>query len=105
MIFDTTVELSQFYKLYGKLMGFEIIKRTSRKYEEGVLKFVSFSCSQNGKSRCKSRHAFKLRPTTKKNCKAKVSVIVIRDGKCKVSSIVYEHNHELNTPNKARFLK
>ena len=82
-------------------MGVEVIKRTSRKDDEWVLKFVSFSCSKNGKSRCKSRHAFKLHPTTKVNCKAKVSVIVLRDGKCKVSSIVYEHNHELSMPNKA----
>ena len=66
-------------------MGVEVIKRTSRKDDEWVLKFVSFSCSKNGKSRCKSRHAFKLRPTIKVNCKAKVSATMHHDGKCKVS--------------------
>lgn len=75
MIFDTVAELFQFNKLYGKLIGFEVIKRTSRKDDEGVLKFVSFNCSRNGNLRCKSRYAFKLHPTKKRNCKAKVSAM------------------------------
>lgn len=53
MIYDTTAELFQFYKLYGKLMGFEIIKRPSRKDDEWVLKFMSFNSSRNDKLRCK----------------------------------------------------
>ncbi|GAY64024.1 hypothetical protein CUMW_230330 [Citrus unshiu] len=33
-------QLFQFYKLYGKLVGLEVIKRTSHKDDERVLKFL-----------------------------------------------------------------
>ena len=53
MIYDITAELFQFNKLRAKLMGFEIIKRPSRKDDEGVLEFMSFNCSRNDKLICK----------------------------------------------------
>ena len=39
------------------------------------------------------------------NCKGKVSAIVHIDGKYKMSSIVYEHNHVLVYQTKLDFLK
>ncbi|GAY35731.1 hypothetical protein CUMW_278710 [Citrus unshiu] len=41
MVFDTTQDLFEFYKMYAKIMGFEIIKRTSSKGDDGELKYGS----------------------------------------------------------------
>ena len=105
MIFDTTQDLFEFYKMYAKIMGFEIIKRTSSKGDNGELKYVTFSCSRSGKIKSLSNHPFKLQPTSKTNCKAKVRATACLDRKWEVRSITYEHNYELNTPSKACFLK
>ncbi|KAK9206151.1 hypothetical protein WN943_016424 [Citrus x changshan-huyou] len=105
MVFDTTQDLFEFYKMYAKIMGFEIIKRTSSKGDDGELKYVTFSCSRSSKAKSLSNHPFKLQPTSKTNCKAKVRATTCLDRKWEVRSITYEHNHELNTPSKARFLK
>ena len=66
---------------------------------------MTFSCSRSGKAKSLSNHPFKLQPTSKTNCKAKVRAKTCLDRKSEVRSITYEHNHELNTPSKACFLK
>ena len=48
MVFDATQDLFEFYKMYAKIMGFKIIKRTSSKGDDGELKYVTFSCSRKG---------------------------------------------------------
>ncbi|KAH9751515.1 protein FAR1-RELATED SEQUENCE [Citrus sinensis] len=105
MVLDTTQDLFEFYKMYAKIMGFEIIKRTSSKGDDGELKYVTFSCSRSGKVKSLSNHPFKLQPTSKTNCKAKVRATACLDRKWEVRSITYEHNHELNTPNEDARLK
>ena len=66
---------------------------------------MTFSCSCSGKAKSLSNHPFRLQPTFKTNCKAKVRATTCLDRKWEVKSITYEHNHELNTLSKARFLK
>ena len=81
MVFDTTQDLFEFYKMYAKIMGFEIIKRTSSKGDDGELKYVTFSCSRSGKAKSLSNHPFRLQPTSKTNCKAKVRATTCLDRK------------------------
>ena len=75
MVFDTTQDLFEFYKMYVKIMGFEIIKKTSSKGDDGELKYVTFSCSCSGKAKYLSNHPFRLQPTSKTHFKAKVRAI------------------------------
>lgn len=86
-------------------MRFEIIKRTSSTRDNGQLKYMTILCSRRGKANSLSSHPFRLQPTSKTNCKAKVRVTTCLDRKWGVRFITYDHNHELNTPNKAHFLK
>ena len=72
MVFNKARDLFEFYKMYGKIIGFEVIKRTSSKGDDGELKYVTFSCSRSGKAKSLSNHPFRLQPTSKTNCKAKV---------------------------------
>ncbi|XP_024161868.1 protein FAR-RED IMPAIRED RESPONSE 1-like [Rosa chinensis] len=105
LVFDSIDELEKYYKSYGKGIGFEVCKRTSSKGDDGELKYITFTCSRFGKPSSKSRHAFKLRPVAKSDCKAKLNANLLPDGKWLASSIVLEHNHDLSTPSKRRFYK
>lgn len=62
-------------------------------------------CSRFGKPRSKSTNAFKMRPMKNIDCKARLGASMRPDGKWQVRSIIFDHNHELTTPEKARFLK
>ncbi|KAK0580192.1 hypothetical protein LWI29_037745 [Acer saccharum] len=105
MIFNSLEELFEYYKMYGNETGFQIIKRTSNKNDDGELKFVSFSCARNGVSKSNPVNAFKLQPMTKTGCKARLGASVCPDRKWRITSIIFEHNHELNTPGKVRYFK
>ncbi|KAI5348707.1 hypothetical protein L3X38_001594 [Prunus dulcis] len=100
-IFDSLEELAEYYKNYGKEKGFEVSKRTSRKGDDGELKYLTLACSRSGKSKCNSRNSLKLHPITKTDCQARVRASICLDGKWKVCSFVLEHNHELSTPSQS----
>ncbi|KAL6131257.1 hypothetical protein ACLB2K_069633 [Fragaria x ananassa] len=103
LVFDSIDELEKYYRSYGKGMGFEVCKRTSSKEDDGKLKYITFTCSRFGKPNSKSRYAFKFRPVTKSDCKAKLNANFLPDGKWVVSTIVLGHNHDLSTPSKRRW--
>ena len=69
------------------------------------MKYITFTCSRFGKPNSKSRYAFKFRPVTKSDCKAKLNANFLSDGKWVVSTIVLGHNHDLSTPSKRRYYK
>ncbi|XP_031284690.1 protein FAR1-RELATED SEQUENCE 5-like [Pistacia vera] len=69
------------------------------------MKNATLACSCSGKSSSMSRNAFKMPAVTKTNCKARVNASVRSDGKWQICSIVFDHNHELSSPDKTRFFK
>ncbi|KAM7480888.1 hypothetical protein LguiB_005471 [Lonicera macranthoides] len=75
MIFNTTNEIFQFYLRYGKKKGFAISKRTSHKGQNGEVKYVTITCAREGTSRRTSKKPINLHPTSKTNCKARVSAM------------------------------
>ncbi|XP_031261155.1 protein FAR-RED IMPAIRED RESPONSE 1-like [Pistacia vera] len=105
MAFDSFDKLFQHYKNYGNKMGFEVIVRTSKKGDDGEVRFATVTCSRSGKSSNNSRNAFKMHPVTKTDCKAQIGASVRSDRKWQICSVVFDHNHELNSPAKTRFFK
>ncbi|KAK2654384.1 hypothetical protein Ddye_014240 [Dipteronia dyeriana] len=105
MVFNLVEELFEYYKMYGNEIGFQIIKRSSTKNDDGELKFVSYSCARCGISKSNSMNACKLQPTTKTGCKARLGASICPDGKWRITSITFEHNHELHTPGKVQYFK
>ena len=91
--------------MYGNETGFQIIKRTSNKNDDRELKFVSFSCARNGMPKSNSVNAFKLQPMTKTGCQARLGASVCPNRKWRITSIIFEHNHELNTLRKVWYFK
>ncbi|XP_031273173.1 protein FAR-RED IMPAIRED RESPONSE 1-like [Pistacia vera] len=86
-------------------MGFEAIIRSSKKGDDGEVKNASLACCCSGKSSNLSRNAFKKHVVTKTNCKAPVNASVHFDGKWKICSVVFDHNHELSSSGKTRYFK
>ncbi|XP_031252418.1 protein FAR1-RELATED SEQUENCE 5-like [Pistacia vera] len=105
MVFDSFDNLVQFYRSYGNKMGFEVIIRSSKKGDDGEVKYATLTCSCTGKSSSNSRNAFKMHPMTKTDCKARIGASVRFDGKWQICSVVFNHNHELCSPDKTRYFK
>lgn len=96
MMFNTIDEVKGYYKRYGNELGFPIKSRTSKKGDDGEVIYVSLACSLAGKPRSTSRNIRKRLPSSKTDCKAKLSVAICPDGKWQVTSFKAEHNHALN---------
>ncbi|XP_031250379.1 protein FAR1-RELATED SEQUENCE 5-like [Pistacia vera] len=105
MVFDSFDELLQYYKSYGNKRGFEAIIRSSRKGDDGELRYATLACSYSGKWNNNSRNAFKMHPVTKTDCKAHITTSLHSNGKWQILSIVIDHNHELSSPGKTRYFK
>ncbi|KAK3217815.1 hypothetical protein Dsin_011785 [Dipteronia sinensis] len=119
-VYDSIECLFDYYKIYGKKkMGFEVIKRTSNKGGDGELRYVTFACARSCPSKSTSKNAVKMKPTSKINCKARLTASLcfngkwqIRslaslcfNGKWEIHSLVLDHNHKLGTPGKLRYFK
>lgn len=102
MYFDSLDVLFECYKEYGKQEGFGVMKKTSKSSIDETMKFVTLACSRSGKSRSQKQNYLAPNPMTKFGCKARINATILGDGKCKVNSVVVEHNHNL-TPNHSRF--
>ena len=58
LIFNSAEDLVENYRMYAKEMGFEVCKRTSRKGDDGEMKYQTFVCSHFGKEQCNSKNVF-----------------------------------------------
>lgn len=98
MIFDSVSEAKSFYKRYASWHGFEVITRTSKNSGNGINKYITFSCTRSGKTRSTSKNPMSQHVTNKTNCRAKINVKVLKDGRLFLSTAFLDHNHELRAP-------
>lgn len=54
MSFDGDIEMFIYYKEYGKRKEFLIMRRTSRKDSDGILRHETFACGRSDETRSKS---------------------------------------------------
>ncbi|KAH9723716.1 hypothetical protein KPL70_007220 [Citrus sinensis] len=57
MSFDSLDEMFEYYKTYGLQEGFPVMRRSCRKGDERSLRYVTFTCRRNGKSKAKATNA------------------------------------------------
>ncbi|KAI3889822.1 hypothetical protein MKX03_033860 [Papaver bracteatum] len=62
MKFNDAEELFEFYSRYAYKKGFSCKKRTCKK-EDGILRFVTYSCTKEGKNQTVSNSPLNLPPT------------------------------------------
>ncbi|XP_045818523.1 protein FAR1-RELATED SEQUENCE 6-like [Trifolium pratense] len=103
MTFISEDEVTTYYKNYARCMGFGISKINSKNADDGK-KYFTLACSRARKHTSNSKNLLKPNPTTRTQCKARVSVAVSLDGTITVSRVALEHNHELS-PTKSRYFR
>ena len=65
MSFNSPDEMFEYYKAYGLQEGFLVIRRPCRKLDDGSLRYVTFTCGRNGKSKAKSTNVCRFNQTKK----------------------------------------
>ena len=71
MVFDNADEMFNYYKEYGKRKGFPVMRRSSRKWGDGNVRYVTFACGRSGFSKMTSRNILRPQPNSKMGCKRK----------------------------------
>ncbi|KAL6850301.1 hypothetical protein ACP4OV_020928 [Aristida adscensionis] len=104
MAFESGDLVWQYYTKYAESKGFGVIVRSSRAGDDGKLKYLTLSCSRQGKSQSKSSNMLKPHPLAGTDCKAKINVSRQPDGKFYLSTVILDHNHTLS-PHKSRFFR
>ncbi|KAL9455284.1 hypothetical protein AB3S75_010654 [Citrus x aurantiifolia] len=105
MSFDTDTEMFMYFKEYGKKKELPVMRRSSRKDSDGILRNVSFTCGRSRETRSKSTNILKLQPNTKTCCSARLGAGLGDDGKWTIRSLNLEHNHPLLTPTKSMLFR
>ncbi|XP_047333206.1 protein FAR1-RELATED SEQUENCE 6-like [Impatiens glandulifera] len=103
MLFSSEEEVRAFYQSYAQNLGFGIKKQSSKKGEDGQLKYLCFGCAKEGKLVSKGNNAYNSRLSSRTNCKAKINIIVKNDGFFQITSMQLEHNHALSSTKSRHF--
>ncbi|XP_015382956.1 protein FAR1-RELATED SEQUENCE 12-like [Citrus sinensis] len=102
MSFDSPDEMFEYYKAFGLQEGFPVMHRSCRKRDDGSLRYVTFTCRRNGKSKAELTNVLWLQPNQKIGCNAKIGGrLDFISGKWVIGNLILEHNHVVS-PSKKR---
>ncbi|XP_022856160.1 protein FAR1-RELATED SEQUENCE 5-like [Olea europaea var. sylvestris] len=104
MKFQDENEVFEFYKNYAYQVGFPMRKRNSRKGEDGVVRYVTFTCSREGRRSTGSNSILKPQPTMQTGCKARLTACSNLSGSWRINTVHLEHNHK-TSPSKSRIYR
>ncbi|KAF3637329.1 hypothetical protein FXO38_23753 [Capsicum annuum] len=88
MSFHSVQSAFVFYKEHSRLTGFDVVKKRAKKIG-GQIKYVTFGCDKCRKSKARNQ-------SKRIDCKARVNCHLMTDGSCMVTTVILEHNHELD---------
>ncbi|GER57714.1 FAR1-related protein, partial [Striga asiatica] len=73
MVFRSQEEAYSYYSNYGIQKGFGVMKRSSKRGDDGVVRYFTFACVKNDqKKKSTGKNSFAPRLSTKTGCKAKI---------------------------------
>ncbi|XP_052195759.1 protein FAR1-RELATED SEQUENCE 5-like [Diospyros lotus] len=104
MKFNNENEVFEFYKGYAYHVGFPVRKRNSKKGDDGVVRYVTYACSREGKRTSKASTPLKPQLTIQLGCKARMTACSDVVGTWRISTIHLEHNHKIS-PTKSRLYR
>ncbi|XP_022850711.1 protein FAR1-RELATED SEQUENCE 5-like isoform X2 [Olea europaea var. sylvestris] len=93
MTFKNENEMFDFYKAYAYVVGFPIRKWTSKKDDNGMLKYLTLKCSREGKRSGTTSGFFKPQLTIQTDCKTRISTYSDIHGSWRINIVCLEHNH------------
>lgn len=73
MKFKDENEVFEFYKKYAYQLGFPVRKRNSKKGDDGIVCYVTFTCSRGDRQASSLSSYLKPQPTIKIGCKARLT--------------------------------
>ena len=103
MLFGSIDDIMEYFTRYGNKKGFAVVKRTSRKGNDGEVESLTVACNRAGKQQIKASNSLKAQPQSRTGCKAHFNMIRCLDGWI-LKSMELDHNHGLS-PSKTRFYK
>nr|POE86249.1 isoform 2 of protein far1-related sequence 2 [Quercus suber] len=80
-MFNSIDDIMKYYTRYGKEKGFAVAKRSSKKGDDGEVRYVTIACNRAGKPRNRSSNPLKLQSESKTDCKAQLRAVLCPDGK------------------------
>ncbi|XP_022873511.1 protein FAR1-RELATED SEQUENCE 5-like [Olea europaea var. sylvestris] len=104
MKFQDENKVFEFYKNYAYQVGFPVRKRNSRKGEDGVVRYVTFTCSREGRQSTGSNSILKPQLTMQTGCKARLTACSDLSGSWRINIVHLEHNHK-TSPLKSRLCR
>ncbi|XP_022846232.1 protein FAR1-RELATED SEQUENCE 4-like [Olea europaea var. sylvestris] len=102
MLFKSKVDTYDFYKKYTCAVGFPIKKINSKKLYDEILRYLTLTCSREGRIISYSSGSLKPRPTVKMGCKARIFASSATFGNWRINVVNLDHNHDIS-PSKSRF--
>ncbi|CAH9116563.1 unnamed protein product [Cuscuta epithymum] len=105
MEFESREAVYDFYKAYGKRLGFPIRTRSTTKDKKGV-KIVSIvlECLRAGQRGSQSKNQLKPQPSMQIGCGARLRAHVNSEGLWEISKLFVQHSHPMS-PTKARLFR
>ena len=92
MLFCSIDDIMKYYTRYGNEKGFAVVKKTSRKGNDGEVESLIVACNRAGKQQSKASNSLKAQPQSKTGCKAHFNMIRCLDGWI-LKSMELDHNH------------
>ncbi|CAA2977480.1 Hypothetical predicted protein [Olea europaea subsp. europaea] len=94
MKFKNEKEVFEFYKNCAYQIGFPVRKRNSKKGDDGVVRYVTFTCSREGHRTSGANAVLKPRPTIQTRCKERLTACSGINGIWCINTVHLEHNHK-----------
>ncbi|XP_022846289.1 protein FAR1-RELATED SEQUENCE 1-like [Olea europaea var. sylvestris] len=104
MKFKDENELFDFYKRYAYEKGFPMRKRNSKKGDDGVVNYVTLTCSRDGKRSYSTNSTLKPQPTIQTGRKARLTAASDIHGTWRICIVHLDHNHK-TSPSKSRLYR
>ncbi|XP_052171507.1 protein FAR1-RELATED SEQUENCE 6-like [Diospyros lotus] len=97
-------KIFEFYKTYAYGVGFPVRKRSSRKDDDGLLKYVTFTYSREGRRTGDTSSFLRSQPTIKIGGFARLTITTDLNRVWRVTKVILEHNHP-TSPLKSRLYR
>ncbi|XP_022885082.1 uncharacterized protein LOC111401538 [Olea europaea var. sylvestris] len=93
MKFNDEKEMFDFYKRYAYNVGFPVRKRNSQKDDVGIVRYIVFTCSHEGRRNSNTSSSMKPQATIQACCKASLTASVDACGIWRINTVNLIHNH------------
>ncbi|CAA3002000.1 Hypothetical predicted protein [Olea europaea subsp. europaea] len=94
MKFADDIEVFEFYKKYAYQVGFPVRKRNMKRGDDGMVRYVSFTCSREGQRSHNSQTSLNPTQTIETGCKARLTTCSDTRGIFRINVVHLEHNHK-----------